>query len=98
MRLELLAFDLLVLGPPMVASVGLCGRSAFFLDRWRAAWASAAIVAVPGLAWLLWLQSRGALSFSPTRSLTTAWPSIDVAAAGPGAGVHLRVWLGAGLW
>lgn len=78
MRLELLAFDLLVLGPPIVASVGLCGRSAFFLDRWRSAWASAAIVAVPGLLWLGWLQAAGAISFSATRSLSGAWPSIDV--------------------
>jgi isorenieratene synthase len=78
MRLELLAFDLLVLGPPLVASVGLLGRSAFFLDRWRRAWPSALIVAVPGLCWLAWLTSSSALEWSPTRSLAgSSWLAID---------------------
>lgn len=69
MRLELLAFDLLVLGPPLVASFGLLGRSAFFLDRWRRAWPSALLVALPGLSWLAWLSSSGALWWSTQRSL-----------------------------
>lgn len=69
MRLELLAFDLLVLGPPLVASFGLFGRSAFFLDRWRRAWPSALLVALPGLCWLAWLTSSGALEWSTPRSL-----------------------------
>lgn len=73
MRLELLAFDLLVLGPPLVASFGLLGRSAFFLDRWRRAWPSALIVAVPGLAWLAWLTSSGAIEWSTQRSLAGRW-------------------------
>lgn len=69
MRLELLAFDLLILGPPLVASFGLFGRSAFFLDRWRRAWPSALMVALPGLCWLGWLTSTGALVWSTQRSL-----------------------------
>jgi isorenieratene synthase len=69
MRLELLAFDLLVLGPPLVASFGLLGRSAFFLDRWRRAWPSALAVALPGLCWLAWLTSSGAIEWSTQRSL-----------------------------
>jgi isorenieratene synthase len=69
MRLELLAFDLLVLGPPLVASFGLLGRSAFFLDRWRRAWPSALVVALPGLCWLVWLTSSGAIEWSTQRSL-----------------------------
>jgi isorenieratene synthase len=69
MRLELLGFDLLVLGPPLVASFGLLGRSAFFLDRWRRAWPSALLVALPGLCWLAWLSSSGAIEWSTQRSL-----------------------------
>lgn len=69
MRFELLAFDLLVLGPPLVASFGLFGRSAFFLDRWRRAWPSALLVALPGLCWLAWLSSSDALMWSTQRSL-----------------------------
>jgi isorenieratene synthase len=69
MRFELLAFDLLVLGPPLVASFGLFGRSAFFLDRWRRAWPSALLVALPGLCWLAWLTASGALEWSTQRSL-----------------------------
>jgi isorenieratene synthase len=69
MRLELLAFDLLILGPPLVASFGLLGRSAFFLDRWRRAWPSALLVALPGLLWLAWLTSSGNLQWSMQRSL-----------------------------
>ncbi len=69
MRLELLAFDLLVLGPPLVASFGLLGRSAFFLDRWRRAWPSALIASVPGLCVLAWLTASGAIEWSTRRSL-----------------------------
>jgi isorenieratene synthase len=69
MRLELLGFDLLVLGPPLVASFGLLGRSAFFLDRWRRAWPSALLVALPGLCWLAWMTSSGAIEWSTQRSL-----------------------------
>jgi lycopene cyclase domain-containing protein len=65
MRLELLAFDLLLLGPPVVASFR---RSTFFLDRWRRAWASAGLVALPALAWLAWMSTSGALAFSADHS------------------------------
>jgi isorenieratene synthase len=65
MRFELLAFDLLVLGPPLVASFGLLERPASLLDRWL----SALLVAMPGLGWLAWLTSSGALEWSPERSL-----------------------------
>jgi isorenieratene synthase len=65
MRLELLAFDLLVLGPPLVASF----LRAFFLDRWRRAWPSALLVALPGLCALAYLTSSGAIEWSTQRSL-----------------------------
>ncbi|KIG12007.1 Phytoene desaturase [Enhygromyxa salina] len=66
MRLELLAFDLLLIGPPVVASFR---RSTFFLDRWRWAWASAAVVGLPALVWLAWMSSSGGVIFSPAHSL-----------------------------
>ena len=79
MRLELLAFDLLVLGPPLAASFGLLGRSAFFLDRWRLAWPSALIVSVPAVCALAWLTSSGAIEWSTTRSLSggSRWLPVD---------------------
>lgn len=80
MRLELLAFDLLLIGPPVVASFR---RSTFFLDRWRRAWASAALVGLPALAWLAWMSTSGALAFSPEHSF--AGSSVSVLGLPPGA-------------
>ncbi|PRQ05052.1 FAD-dependent oxidoreductase [Enhygromyxa salina] len=80
MRLELLAFDLLLIGPPTVASFR---RSTFFLDRWGRAWASAGLVAVPALVWLGWMCSSGGLAFSPEHSF--AGSGVSLRGLPPGA-------------
>jgi len=64
-RFELLIFDLLVLGPALVASLG---RSTFFLDRWQRAWPAALLTALPFLAWLLLATGSGWLRFAEQRS------------------------------
>ncbi|PRQ04418.1 15-cis-phytoene desaturase [Enhygromyxa salina] len=75
MRLELLAFDVLVLGPPLIASLG---RSTFFLDRWRRAWPSVGLAALPALAWLAWLSSSAAIEFSPAHSLSGSFAPLGL--------------------
>jgi isorenieratene synthase len=71
MRFELLAFDLLVLGPPLAASFGLFGRPRALGggEAMKPSWSSALLVAVPGLCWLAFMSSSGALEWSTRRSL-----------------------------
>ena len=65
MRLELLVFDALVLGPPLIASFG---RATFFADRWRMAWPAAWMVALPAMVGLA-AAAGSSIEFSPERTL-----------------------------